>query len=120
MAVVDFKKDLKEAGSQKQLLNFIKSGTVKQAKTRDPNTMDIDAAQSGNNKCFRSDESPDKIGGFGFSRIQAYYLSAPHPQNYPPRTASEASSAQSPNLTNQTSPAVLPIHHWSCMYVWCE
>ena len=50
--VVDFKKDLKEAGSQKQLLNFIKSGTVEWAKTRDSNAMDIDAAQSGNNKCF--------------------------------------------------------------------
>ena len=50
--VVDFKKDLKEAGSQKQLLNFIKSGTMEQAKTRDPNAMDIDAAWSGNNKCF--------------------------------------------------------------------
>ena len=52
MAVVDFKKDLKEAGSQKQLLNFIKSGTAEWAKTRDPNAMDIDAAWSGNNKCF--------------------------------------------------------------------
>ena len=52
MTVADFKKDLKEAGSQKQLLNFIKSGMVEQAKTRDPNTMDIDATQSGNNKCF--------------------------------------------------------------------
>ena len=51
-AVVDFKKDLKEAGSQKQLLNFIKSGMVEQAKTRDSNAMDINAAQSGNNKCF--------------------------------------------------------------------
>ena len=51
-AVVDFKKDLKEAGSLKQLLNFIKSGTVEQAKTRDPNAMDIDAAWSSNNKCF--------------------------------------------------------------------
>ena len=50
--VADFKKDLKEAGSKKQLLNFIKSGTAEQAKTRDPNAMDIDAAQSGNNKCF--------------------------------------------------------------------
>ena len=52
MTVADFKKDLKEAGSRKQLLNFIKSGTVEWAKTRDPNTMDIDATQSGNNKCF--------------------------------------------------------------------
>ena len=52
MTVADFKKDLKEVGSRKQLLNFIKSGTVEQAKMRDPNTMDIDAAQSGNNKCF--------------------------------------------------------------------
>ena len=50
--VADFKKDLKEAGSQKQLLNFIKSGMAEQAKTRDPNTMDIDATWSGNNKCF--------------------------------------------------------------------
>ena len=50
--VADFKKDLKEAGSRKQLLNFIKSGTVEWAKTRDPNAMDIDATRSGNNKCF--------------------------------------------------------------------
>ena len=50
--VVDFKKDLKEAGSRKQLLNFIKSGTAERAKTRDPNAMDIDAAWSGNSKCF--------------------------------------------------------------------
>ena len=50
--VADFKKDLKEAGSQKQLLNFIKSGTAEWAKTRDPNAMDIDAARRGNNKCF--------------------------------------------------------------------
>ena len=50
--MVDFKKDLKEAGSQKQLLNFIKSGMAEWAKTRDPNTMDINAIQSGNNKCF--------------------------------------------------------------------
>ena len=50
--VADFKKDLKEAGSQKQLLNLIKSGTVERAKMRDPNAMDIDAAQSSNNKCF--------------------------------------------------------------------
>ena len=52
MDVVDFKKDLKEAGSRQQLLNFIKSGMVERAKTRDPNAMDIDAAWSGNNKCF--------------------------------------------------------------------
>ena len=50
--VVDFKKDLKQAGSRKQLLNFIKSGTAERAKTKDPNAMDIDAVQSGNNKCF--------------------------------------------------------------------
>ena len=50
--VVNFKKDLKEAGSRKQLLNFIKSGTAEWAKTRDPNAMDIEAAWSGNNKCF--------------------------------------------------------------------
>ena len=50
--VVDFKKDLKKAGSRKQLLNFIKSGTVEWAKTKDPDAMDIDAAWSGNNKCF--------------------------------------------------------------------
>ena len=50
--VADFKKDLKEAGSRKQLLNFIKSGTAERAKTRDPNAMDIDAAWSSNNKCF--------------------------------------------------------------------
>ena len=50
--MADFKKNLKEAGSRKQLLNFIKLGMVEQAKTRDPNAMDIDAAQSGNNKCF--------------------------------------------------------------------
>ena len=37
--VVDFKKDLKEAGSRKQLLNFIKSGMAERAKTRDPNTI---------------------------------------------------------------------------------
>ena len=50
--VVDFKKDLKQAGSRKQLLNFIKSGMAERAKTKDPNAMDIDAVQSGNNKCF--------------------------------------------------------------------
>ena len=44
--VADFKKDLKEAGSWKQLLNFIKSGTVEQAKTRDPNAMDIDTVMN--------------------------------------------------------------------------
>ena len=52
MIVADFKKDLKEAGSRKQLLNFIKSGMVEQAKTRDPNAMDIDTTRSGNSKCF--------------------------------------------------------------------
>ena len=52
MLVADIKKDLKQAGSRKQLLNFIKSGTAKRAKTRDPNAMDIDTTQSGNNKCF--------------------------------------------------------------------
>ena len=52
MSVGDFKKDLKQAGSRKQLLNFIKSGTVERAKTKDPNAMDINAAQSSNNKCF--------------------------------------------------------------------
>ena len=52
MSMVDFQKHLKEAGSRKQLLNFIKSGMAEWAKTRDPNTMDIDTTQSGNNKCF--------------------------------------------------------------------
>ena len=52
MVVVDFKKDLKEAGSRKQLLNFMKSGMVERAKTRDPNAMDIDAAWSSNSKCL--------------------------------------------------------------------
>ena len=52
MSMADFKKDLKEAGSQKQLLNFIKSGTAERAKTRDPNAMDIDTTWSGNSKCF--------------------------------------------------------------------
>ena len=52
MSVADFKKDLKQAGSRKQLLNFIKSGMAEQAKTRDLNAMDIDAAWSRNNKCF--------------------------------------------------------------------
>ena len=52
MLVADFKKDLKQAGSRKQFLNFIKSGMVKRAKTRDPNAMDVDATQSSNNKCF--------------------------------------------------------------------
>ena len=52
MSVVDFKKDLKQAGSQKQLLNFIRSGMAEWAKTKDPNGMDIDAARSSNNKCF--------------------------------------------------------------------
>ena len=51
-SVVGFKKDLKQAGSRKQLLNFIKSGTVERAKTKDLNAMDINAAQCGNNKCF--------------------------------------------------------------------
>ena len=50
--VVDFTKDLKEAGSRKQLLNFIKSGMMEQTKTKDPNAMDINAAQSGNSRCF--------------------------------------------------------------------
>ena len=50
--VADFKKDLKQAGSRKQLLNPIKSGMVKRAKMKDPNAMDIDATWSGNNKCF--------------------------------------------------------------------
>ena len=35
MSVADFKKDLKQAGGRKQLLNFIKSGMVERAKTRD-------------------------------------------------------------------------------------
>ena len=52
MSVADFKKDFKQAGSRKQLLNFIQSGMAEWAKTRDPNAMDIDAARSGNNKCF--------------------------------------------------------------------
>ena len=51
-SVVDFKKDLKQAGSRKQLLNFIKSGMVERAKTKDPNAMDINTTWSGNNKCF--------------------------------------------------------------------
>ena len=51
-SVADFQKDLKEAGSQKQLLNFIKSGMAEWAKTKDPNTMGIDAAWSSNSKCF--------------------------------------------------------------------
>ena len=52
MSVADFKKDLKQARSRKQLLNFIKSGTAERAKTKDPNAMDINATRSGNNKCF--------------------------------------------------------------------
>ena len=52
MLVADFKKDLKQAGSRKQLLNFIKSGMVKRVKIRDPNAMDVDVTQSSNNKCF--------------------------------------------------------------------
>ena len=55
-SMVDFQKDLKEAGSRKQLLNFIKSGTAEWAKTRDLNAMDINATQSGNNKCFNCSE----------------------------------------------------------------
>ena len=51
-SVAGCKKDLKQAGSRKQLLNFIKSGMAERAKTKDPNAMDIDAAQSSNNKCF--------------------------------------------------------------------
>ena len=54
--MVDFQKDLKEAGSRKQLLNFIKSGMAEWAKTRDLNAMDINATQSGNNKCFNCGE----------------------------------------------------------------
>ena len=50
--MVDFKKDLKKAGSRKQLLNITKSGMAEWAKTRDPNAMDINATWSGNNKCF--------------------------------------------------------------------
>ena len=42
-SVEDFKKDLKQAGSRKQLHNFIKSGMAKRAKTKDPNVMDINA-----------------------------------------------------------------------------
>ena len=52
MTVVDFQKDLKEAGSRKQLLNFVKTGMAEWARTRDPNAMDIDATWSGNSKCF--------------------------------------------------------------------
>ena len=52
MSVADFKKDLKQAGSRKQLLNFIRSGMTEMAKTKDPNAMDIDATWSSNNKCF--------------------------------------------------------------------
>ena len=50
--VAEFKKDLKQAESRKQLLNFIKSGMAEWAKTRDLNAMDINATQSSNNKCF--------------------------------------------------------------------
>ena len=52
MTMVDFKKDLKKAGSRKQLLNITKSGMAEWAKTRDPNAMDINATRSSNNKCF--------------------------------------------------------------------
>ena len=51
-SVADFKKDLKQAGSKKQLLNSIKSRITEWAKTRDLNAMDIDVTQSSNNKCF--------------------------------------------------------------------
>ena len=60
-SVVDFKKDLKQAGSRKQLLNFIKSGTAEWAKMKDPNALDINATRSCNNKCFN-------CGGEHFSK----------------------------------------------------
>ena len=48
-----FKADLQQAGGRKQLLEFIQKGTVERAKTKDPNTMDIDAMKTGSkNKCF--------------------------------------------------------------------
>ena len=37
-----FKADLQQAGGRKQLLKFIQKGTAEQAKTKDPNAMDID------------------------------------------------------------------------------
>ena len=43
MSVADLKKDLKQAGSRKQLLNFIKSGTADRAKIKNPNAMNINA-----------------------------------------------------------------------------
>ena len=48
MSVADFKKDLKQVGSRKQLLNFIKSGMAERAKTKDPDTMNMDTTWSGN------------------------------------------------------------------------
>ena len=42
------KQDLKQAGSRKQLLNFIKTGMAERAKTKDPDTMDMNTIWSSN------------------------------------------------------------------------
>ena len=42
------KQDLEQAGSRKQLLNFIKTGMAERAKTKDPDTMDMDTIWSDN------------------------------------------------------------------------
>ena len=57
-----FKADLRQAGGCKQLRKFIQKGMAEQAKTRDHNTMDIDAVTTGSkNKCFNCQQE----GHFG-------------------------------------------------------
>ena len=41
------KEDLRQAGARKQLLDFIQKGIAEWVKTKDPNTMDIDAVKTG-------------------------------------------------------------------------
>ena len=57
-----FKADLQQAGVHKQYLDFIQKGMVEQVKTRDPNTMVIDAVKTGSKyKCFNCQQE----GHFG-------------------------------------------------------
>ena len=55
-----FKADLQQVEGRKQLLKFIQKGTVEWARTKDPNTMDIDAIKTGGkNKCFNCQQEGD-------------------------------------------------------------